>query len=314
MNSLPSTTLQLTPLVPTLQRGNAECDTPASRGVSDRRTMNDTVTRSNKRRVITQGWPASFSDALRHRNAGALPDGLPRRSVGTRKTRKRHPSPAKARGMTLLELTVVLLILVALAGVVLPYTSGISQQAQCDATDASMVAIRNAIMGGGVVSGFYIDTLGNYPNKENGNNEYKLHYLFDKGNWRKYNPKTKFGWNGPYLMTGATVVDPTPLDTGDIDDPYDPTFSNSTYTSDVNVDDSIILDGWGRPIVLQVLVPADPDDPDKTRLVSAGPGTGWGANEAAINTTIADVDADNRVDDRVLFLKTTDPSTNASCK
>ena len=226
----------------------------------------------------------------------------------------RHPSPAKARGMTLLELTVVLLILLALAGLVVPYTSGISQQAQCDATDASMVAIRNAIMGGGAVPGFYADTLGKLPRSKEGGSAYlyKLRYLFEMDSeLSTYNPKTKTGWNGPYLMNGATAATPTGLHDSFLSSTENNTSAPYKYTDPVLSDDQVVLDGWGRPIILQV---PNPSDLSSARLVSAGPGVGWGTDEARLDTTIANTTASDRGDDRVLFLKIPDPGSNASCK
>jgi len=77
------------------------------------------------------------------------------------------------------------------------------------------------------------------------------------------------------------------------------------------------MDAWGRPIILQV--PYSTTDSeyklDYARLVSAGPGSGIGAGDAAINTKIHDDngDADDRGDDRVLFLKMPDQGNNQPC-
>jgi len=49
--------------------------------------------------------------------------------------------------MTLIELRVVMLILIALAGLALPYVSGTTSKALCDATNVSMANIKKVIMG-----------------------------------------------------------------------------------------------------------------------------------------------------------------------
>jgi hypothetical protein len=77
------------------------------------------------------------------------------------------------------------------------------------------------------------------------------------------------------------------------------------------------MDAWGRPIILQV--PYSTIAPvgyslDNARLVSAGPGNGIGSGNAVINTTIHNnLNASDRGDDRVLYLKNPDPSNNIPC-
>lgn len=107
-------------------------------------------------------------------------------------------------GMTLIELTVVLLVLIGLAGVAIPYVSGTSRMALCQATDASMQAVKTAIMGGGANAGFYMDTLGYFPKATKSTTaDYNLRYLFEQSTWPTYKPKTAVGWRGPYLMGGG---------------------------------------------------------------------------------------------------------------
>ena len=74
-------------------------------------------------------------------------------------------------GVTLLELTVVLLVLVALAGVAIPYLGGTSSTALCNATDVTMQNVKKAIM-----ERYYLDTLG-----------------FAKRNYIKWRRDWKFG-------------------------------------------------------------------------------------------------------------------------
>jgi type II secretory pathway pseudopilin PulG len=206
-------------------------------------------------------------------------------------------------GMTLLEITVVLLILIALAGMVVPYVNITSGTATCQATDATLQAVRQAIMGGAAGPGYYADTLGSYPKASQTSTDtaYNLKYLFEKGSWDEYNPKTGVGWRGPYLMTGISLADKTKLATH---------FSSATYVHALANGDSIVTDGWGRPIILQVPATCQ----DCARLVSAGPGTGLGLPDADIDTAIeGNEGAEVRGDDRVLFLKIADPGNNKRC-
>jgi len=218
----------------------------------------------------------------------------------------------KQQGMTLIELTVVLLILVALAGLAIPYVGGTNRMALCQATDASMQAVKTAIMGGGANSGFYMDTLGYYPkDTKDAVANYNLRYLYsnkDGGSvekWKVYNPKTAVGWRGPYLMSGFNV--PSGLNDS---------FKTGTVHTDIQNDNgSHPLDAWGRPIIIQVPPTCSTSNniTDCARLVSAGSGSGMGAGEAVINTTIVNETASDRGDDRVLFLKTPDPVGNIPC-
>jgi type II secretory pathway pseudopilin PulG len=212
-------------------------------------------------------------------------------------------------GMTLLEITVVLLILIALAGLVVPYINITSGTATCQATDATLQAVKQAIMGGAAGPGYYADTLGTYP-ADRGDIDYNLKYLFIAGDedkddsipdWPSYNPKTGIGWRGPYLMTGVSLADKTKLAAH---------FSSDTYVHALADGDNIVNDGWGRPIILQVPATCQ----DCARLVSAGPGTGPGLSDADIDTAIeGNEGAEVRGDDRVLFLKIADPGNNKRC-
>jgi len=245
------------------------------------------------------------------------------------------------RGLTLIELTVVLLIMTALAGTVLPYVGGIGHSAMCQTADATLRAVRDAIMGGGAGQGFYGDNLGTLPAVEKGGNTFSLHFLFSDrdveaaaASWLPYNVKTAVGWRGPYLTTGASLDAATVA-------ALDPSFSavfdaaNAATDAFVHIDmraydgadeDTAptgaeaahlihVLDAWHRPIVLQVPYYDDdgegPDTadyhPEYARLVSAGPGGGIEPQAAAIDTKIQDQGAGNRGDDRVLFLSLPDP-------
>ena len=240
-------------------------------------------------------------------------------------------------GVTLLELTVVLLVLSALAELVVPYMGGTSSKALCDATDLSMQNIRKAIMGGGSGAAFYLDTLGYFPKDQKTGTNYTLKYLMDKpldsanGGWDAYDPETAVGWRGPYLMS-ATTLDAKYIDGDTSNGELAPNLKDTgTYKHTAFLaDDSIVNDGWGRPIVLQVPTVSDcqnniiPSSPSKegycARLVSAGSGSGLGIGEANIETTLASkrpVASAHTLgsDDRILYLNAPTPASdiNPSC-
>ncbi|WP_152555699.1 hypothetical protein [Methylomarinum vadi] len=246
-------------------------------------------------------------------------------------------------GMTLMELTVVLLILIALAGLAIPYVGGTGRMAMCQATDATMLAVKEAIMGGASGPGFYGDLLGEYPRDRYFTTGYNLHYLFNRDNgldddsdthnsdtinfdgvfdadeeWRDYNPRTGVGWRGPYLMSGQ-------IPNSGIDSSfaslatqiYDPATNTSGKVHAI-INDSLnaqAMDAWNRPIVLQVPYNAVTGkyELEYARLVSAGPGAGIAPGDAKIDTAIHNnPNASDRGDDRVLYLRMPDPYANGN--
>ena len=247
-------------------------------------------------------------------------------------TRKRYLNTLQ-QGVTLLELSVVLLILVALAGLAVPYVGGIGSTASCQTTDATMHAVKEAIMGGAAGAGFYGDTLGFFPAVAKGGDQYSLHFLFSSKNidatldsWSPYNAKTAVGWRGPYLTIGASsdtvtlgALDPTFGTTFDSAHPATDAYVHinmrsfdgadiDTTSTDTEASKLIhVLDAWHRPIVLQIPYNGTTLDIQYARLVSAGSGSGLEPGGAAINTKIQTMDASDRGDDRVLFLKIPDP-------
>lgn len=259
-------------------------------------------------------------------------------------------------GMTLVEIMVVLFILVALAGVGMPYVGGAAGKALCEATDVTMANVKRAIM-----DGYYVDMLGKFPQNlkglsmATGSPKYNLHFLFsDKGldlvgadgiensgdeRFHKlYDPSSAIGWrNGGYLQSGVvlqadmggtfakTTTDASGITTND-------------YTSPLKEDHVVVMDGWSRPIVLQVLkletgVPVDgckkhwnvahPYDAYCARLVSAGPRGGIGLGNGYLDTrikddfdTIVDNEARRQEDDRILYLNSATPleDVNPPCQ
>jgi Tfp pilus assembly protein PilE len=221
---------------------------------------------------------------------------------------------SKSLGFTLLELTVVLLILIALAGVVVPFVHGTVEQTACQATDATLAAVKEAIMGGPQGPGYFHDMGEHFPEyKDSGGDHYHLHFLFATSTFTSpkqdlYPSDFKPSWRGPYLQGGGKL--PSSLDAS-FDDPQYVHFKHTDFKEDFFVLDHY---RWRNPIVLQV-----PDDSDCSnyssytwgknwcaRLVSAGP-------DGKLDTKITDADASARGDDRVLFLRIPDPKGNLSC-
>jgi prepilin-type N-terminal cleavage/methylation domain-containing protein len=219
----------------------------------------------------------------------------------------------KQHGVTLIELTVVLLILVALAGLVSPYVGGTGQKAMCEATDVSMQNIKKVIM-----ENYYVDTLGRYPRKTQNpttSTDYNLTCLFESCNVPNFDPVTNVGFRkGSYLQNGMQL---SATDVGQLNN----SFTNNTDGVFVNnyltANDMVILDAWGRPIVLQVPSVADCQavfgKDDCARLVSAGSGNGVGLNNGAIDTLIQDTvntppHLGRTGDDRILYLNIPTPS------
>jgi type II secretory pathway pseudopilin PulG len=218
---------------------------------------------------------------------------------------------SKSLGFTLLELMVVLLILIALAGVVVPFVHGTVEQATCQATDATLAAVKEAIMGSPQGPGYFHDMGGHFPEyKDNTGDHYHLHFLFATSTFtspkqglypselKDFKPSLGLGWRRPYLQGGGKLKDPSSLDAS-FDDLQYVHFKHTDFTEDVFVLDHY---RWRNPIVLQVPnnCPNYGNGSWCARLVSAGP-------DGKLDTKIADAGASNRGDDRVLFLRIPDP-------
>lgn len=216
--------------------------------------------------------------------------------------------PITQRGLTLLELAVVLFILIALAGLSTPYLAGESLRTACIATDASLAGVREAITGGSAGTG-YLNDLGDLPHytDTSGVRHDTLHFLFSDriiigadtftANDRSlaslpFNPVTGRGWRGPYLQGGM-----------------------------VNAGIAVVRDAWPARAAVDLQIPVQDADGnsvndcldrgyaspnDCARLVSAGP-------DGIFQTTLTDLDAAARNDDRILFLRMADPVGNANC-
>ncbi len=147
---------------------------------------------------------------------------------------------------------------------------------------------------------YYLDTLGKFP-ASYGGVDYSLKYLFVSGGWPAFDPSTQVGWRGPYLQTAATLATQAGLAANLTSLPA-AGYLHRAFTDG----EPVVLDAWGRPLVLQVSAGG------VARLLSAGPGSGVGLGRADIETLIGGNRAN---DDRVLYLNATTPvaDMNVSC-
>ena len=191
--------------------------------------------------------------------------------------RDQHRLPLKPQtGLTLVELVVVLTIMVALGGLVIPRLTSTGDTARDVVSVASTVEIRDAVMQ------FWSDCKYAYPAMPVEDQRIQLGHLLTMpsiGAFAAFDPNVRLGWNGPYLQTdGKTYLidsangfssiygDATQLAIRD-------TFINQDYDNDGNAES-------GSPFVIQeptllALAAASATyslgDPREVRVVSAGP-------------------------------------------
>ena len=124
----------------------------------------------------------------------------------------------KQNGLTLLELTIVLLIMMVLAGLVLPTFNEVPAYAQCTATKSTMKAIRDALLGD-IAGGGYVDDMGSFPVSLNA--LLQSNYCSDRNYTNKktcvaasetwqaediFSPVTGRGWRGSYLQESTIIT------------------------------------------------------------------------------------------------------------
>jgi hypothetical protein len=214
------------------------------------------------------------------------------------------------------EAVVVLVILAALAGLVVPLVGTICQDAELTICRALLVTVREAICGTGGAPGFLSDmaTVPGFVAADMG-----LQDLFEGSSYPEYDLETRRGWRGPYLLPGRGVENSNAARQGrfpaalEVRFAGDETFLARGFFTDATTSpygvpgDRALGDPWGNPVVLQV--PPDPDGrvvPAErfryARLVSAGPDGDLETPLDFLAGRLADGTAPDRGDDLVLFL------------
>lgn len=213
------------------------------------------------------------------------------------------------RGITLVELLVVLVVLIGVASIaVTSFSDGVSvrgadgesREAGEIVTLETMQTVRDAFIGTSLNNRGYIQDVGSFRDSSDSEapNADDLGCLIVQSlsGEPDYDPARKRGWNGPYLVDAAVRFDSDfPIGTG---------FNATNGFAGFATDDLLILDGWGSPLVL-----GHENGTDFYWLVSAGP-------DRNLNTELEDSDHDSnnngdveeRGDDIVLFLLTSDPN------
>ncbi|MEM6505887.1 MAG: hypothetical protein AAF711_10515 [Planctomycetota bacterium] len=231
-------------------------------------------------------------------------------------------------GLTLLELLVVLTVLVALGGLIVPIFGSLVGDSQDQATRATMSEVAEVIVGPGgyaevmqlardasdsqfVGYGTGLPWPGPAETTTGGGSRAdhpQLHYLFEQPtDVLEYDPVRRIGWRDAWL----SPITATPYGV-DNSANFTASYGDGDGRGGASGDDLAPIDGWGNPIVIQL--------PDETisglaaeeefqeqvrhvRLVSAGP-------NGVINTPSDELTptASEKNDDLVLFLYREDPN------
>ncbi|HYV34904.1 MAG TPA: hypothetical protein VE988_04315 [Gemmataceae bacterium] len=158
----------------------------------------------------------------------------------------------KRAGLTLMELVVVIAILVAMAGIVVPLLSSSTRDAGSTTTVASMQGLKNAILaysldmkGVPVAFGSQSNTTGVPQSLK----DLLVQPAGYQGANVAYDPVTRRGWRGPYLSSMGGKFNYNAALGRVVDASFNDTFNASPNGRQEN--DPTPLDGWGFPIVLQ---------------------------------------------------------------
>lgn len=224
-----------------------------------------------------------------------------------------HGADARRYGLTLVELIVVLTILVALGGLIIPLVSSLGDDSCETATRAALRRVRDVIVGAeGYASTmkYVLDSNGSdvigygsglpWPSEDdisNGrSNHPQLAFLFNiqPEGIAEYKTISRTGWRGPYIEISSAGR-------------YSADAANGFTAAYGNDEDPTPLDGWGNPIVLQ-LPDDEPSDVTESeleavRLVSAGVDGIIDTPADELTPTVA-----QKGDDLVMYLRMEDPN------
>jgi len=234
-------------------------------------------------------------------------------------------------GFTLIELLLVVAILAAMAGLVIPMFSESQENTTHQIADVTLSNIREALNGAATKPGYLSDMkyVPGYSLVDDGSSstvDFHLGHLVDRALFESsafaFNTETRRGWRGPYVQNELIVQNINELRRGQFPDPTDKRtaadttfgsrgFNNTTYGT---VGDRAIGDHWGNPIVVQVpsasaTLPTTELRLRFARLVSAGPN---GVLETPLNplagmvVVSGAVNTAARGDDIILFIQRTD--------
>jgi len=156
----------------------------------------------------------------------------------------------RRKALTLLELTVVVAVLAILSGLLMPLLTRSHAQAESAVSQTNLTRTRDAIVGS---TGFLNDT-GRLPAKLS---ELMINPFGAGDPLAVWDYSLARGWRGPYLTHTGAVYAVVPA---------------LGFTADYGSDgEPAILDGWGRPMVIQrPTVGSSADRDEFTRLVCAG--------------------------------------------
>jgi prepilin-type N-terminal cleavage/methylation domain-containing protein len=158
-------------------------------------------------------------------------------------------------GFTLLELSVVLAILAAVAALVIPLVNDSDERSRDTAARASIQAVRDAF------TGQFLQDMKYTPWYQSAPLSVRLHDLFSANrispDSNTYSLDTRKGWRGPYLdVSRASQI----------------TAGDALIPQYAGANDLAPFDPWGRPMVIQYpLLPSLEESLHYARIVSAGP-------------------------------------------